>query len=236
MRKGTHHSENTRQKLSNLTKTAHIEGRIQPYFKGKEIPLEVREIISKSRQGQAPWNKGLSGWMATEQKLRLARWGISPSNKGKPFRHKGSFQKGHLDISRNKGRKRTEEQKNRTREIMKALWSDVEYAKRQMAAIHRKPNKKELFLGTILEKHFPKQWKYVGSGELIIGGKCPDFANIDGKKQLIELFGDYWHGGETPQDKTDHYKSYGYMTLVIWEHELSNSEAVINRVKEQGLE
>lgn len=26
-----------------------------------------------------------------------------------------------------------------------------------------------------------------------IGGLCPDFVNCNGKKVIIELFGDYWH-------------------------------------------
>ena len=83
-----------------------------------------------------------------------------------------------------------------------------------------KPNKKERKLLKLLGP----SWLYVGDGQLTIGGKSPDFWNGDHK--LIELFGDYWHRGENPQPRIDHFARQGYNTLVIWESELANPELV----------
>ena len=41
--------------------------------------------------------------------------------------------------------------------------------------------------------------------------------------KLIELYGDYWHRGQDPQDRIDLFKDAGYECLVIWEHELNES-------------
>ncbi len=49
---------------------------------------------------------------------------------------------------------------------------------------------------------------------------CPDFFNINGQKKVIEMFGDYWHQGQNPQDKIDRYAKSGFDCLVIWEREL----------------
>lgn len=50
------------------------------------------------------------------------------------------------------------------------------------------------------------------------------------KKKLIELFGDYWHKGEDPQDRINIFKKFGYDTLVIWESELKDINKVKNKV------
>ena len=84
------------------------------------------------------------------------------------------------------------------------------------------PNKTEIFLINFLDKILPQKYRFVGDGEFILGGKCPDFLNIDGKKKLIELFGNYWHKGEDPQNRINYFKKLGFDTLVIWEKELLN--------------
>lgn len=102
-----------------------------------------------------------------------------------------------------------------------------------------KPNKQELKLQEILNRYFPNTWKFVGDGQLVIGGKCPDFTNINAKKSLIEFFGDHWHADgmierwtRTELGRIMCYNSYGYKCLVIWEHELRNEEAVVEKIKQ----
>jgi len=53
------------------------------------------------------------------------------------------------------------------------------------------PTSPELCLGGLLDKHFPGEWRYTGNGDTLIGGKSPDFLNVNGQKAVIELFGDY---------------------------------------------
>jgi len=79
------------------------------------------------------------------------------------------------------------------------------------------PNKLELRVQRWLDKLFPKEWKYVGDFQTFIGGKCPDFMNVNGQKKLIEVFGDYWHQDDDPQKRIDHFSEYGFETLVLWE-------------------
>ena len=82
----------------------------------------------------------------------------------------------------------------------------------------------------ILQKHFPHQWRYCGNFSFIIGSRNPDFVNIDGRKQVIELYGDYWHKGESGEERINHFKEYGFDCLIIWESELGNEEKVRQKV------
>ena len=124
--------------------------------------------------------------------------------------------------------------KRKVGEATRFRLNDADFLRKWLLSLSIKPNKLETYLDNILQHNFPRQWEYVGDGQLIIGGKWPDFANINGKKQLIELFGDYWHQGEDPQDKIDHYKKYGFKCLVIWEHELNQlpEEQIVSKVRE----
>jgi very-short-patch-repair endonuclease/predicted DNA-binding protein YlxM (UPF0122 family) len=100
-----------------------------------------------------------------------------------------------------------------------------------LRAINIRPNKAELHLERILNDNFPNSWKYVGDGEFIIGGKNPDFININGKKQIIELFGTHWHNLFDVAKRTETFRQYGFNTLIIWEDELNNEEAIVKRIK-----
>ena len=76
---------------------------------------------------------------------------------------------------------------------------------------------------------------------ITLAGLVPDFVNIDGKKEIIEVFGDYWHDS-TKRDLSWHatelgrimaYQAIGYKCLIIWEHELKelSEEQLINKIK-----
>jgi hypothetical protein len=95
-----------------------------------------------------------------------------------------------------------------------------ELISKRLASNHKGPNKTEKKLEEILSSLFPNEWKFVGCGEVIIAGKCPDFINVNGQKKIIELYGDYWHRNDDPQDRINLFKPFGYDTLVIWEKEL----------------
>lgn len=90
-----------------------------------------------------------------------------------------------------------------------------------LKARFKKPNKIETFILEILDEHYPYEWSYVGDGSLVVGGKCPDYSRNHGHKQLIEFYGDYWHEGENERDRIEHFKQYGYETIVIWEKEVT---------------
>lgn len=102
------------------------------------------------------------------------------------------------------------------------------------------PNKKEQFLDSFLQSYFPNEWKFVGDGQVILGHSIPDFINCNGKKQIIELFGDYWHSEkltgknniENELERKKIFSEFGYKTLVIWERELKDVSLLLNKIKE----
>lgn len=130
------------------------------------------------------------------------------------------------------GKKMPKECNERNSEAKKKNWQDPEYVYKQMRSRSVKQNKKEKMLEDILNEFCPGEWEYVGRGECVIGGKCPDFVNIKGQKKLIELFGDYWHKGQNPEDRKNIFRKFGYETLVIWEHELKDMDFVEFQIKE----
>ena len=105
----------------------------------------------------------------------------------------------------------------------KKQWQNSEYVKKIMW--YSGPNK--------LEQEFAKATglRFVGTGDVIIGGKIPDFEVDSGK--VVELFGDYWHQGDDPQVRINYFRQYGVDCLVIWESEFRQQRAeVLERVKE----
>jgi len=167
----------------------------KPWVSKRNKREDVRKIMSESRKGKIPWNKGKS----------------IPKHCG--------FQKGHpfyLGAEKGwfrKGQKQSEE-----------IWKKIYKARKTT------PNKKErILIGLINDNSFP--YKFVGDGKIIIDGKCPDFIQCNGKKKIIELFGNYWHDKNDEQIRKDIFSNYGYKTLVIWEDELKDLNKVITKIK-----
>lgn len=108
--------------------------------------------------------------------------------------------------------------------IKKQNWANPEYKEKKIKQMndrqHVFPNRPEKIIDTFLTKKYPKEWKYVGNGKAWFGDRNPDFMNINGQKKLIEVYGDYWHRGETGKDRIDHFKKYGFETLILWENEI----------------
>jgi very-short-patch-repair endonuclease len=115
-----------------------------------------------------------------------------------------------------------------------------ETIKKILLANKLKPNKLEVFLNSLLEKHFPGEFIFNGdlSQGVLLGGLVPDFINVNGKKQVIELFGDYWHDEKQniPWKSTEFgrkavFSQLGFECLVIWEHELESPDEVIKKIR-----
>ena len=95
----------------------------------------------------------------------------------------------------------------------------------------RSPNKEESVLIELF-RNVNLPYKYVGNGEIIIGGRNPDFINHDGKKKIIEFFGEHWHKKEDEDIKRKIYKEYGFEMLGIWGKELENKDKLIKKIEE----
>lgn len=118
----------------------------------------------------------------------------------------------------------------KTSKTMKTKFKDSDFCKMWGSTHSVFPNKLELKVETLLSKLFGSDYKYVGDFDTFIGGKCPDFINVNGQKKIIEVFGDYWHDGDDPNDRISHFAKYGFKTLVLWESDIHNSPTF---VKEQ---
>lgn len=249
MRKGQTHSIETRKKMAEKSKgntnrrgailSDETKKKMSESGKVKVFSAEHRKHISEAGIGRimspearmkmsmsAKKRGRISRSAETRKKMSEAHKGrkfseetrkkMSESQKGKPMseKHKQNWLKSHEWHSPSK------ETRRRLSEALTSLWQDPEFAKMMFAAQGHLPNKPEMFLVEVLEQLYPGEWKYVGDGQVFIAGKCPDFINVNGQKKIIELFGDYWHKGQNPQDRVEIFKPYGYETLVIWEKEL----------------
>lgn len=98
-----------------------------------------------------------------------------------------------------------------------------EQLRRIFGGSNKKPNQIESLLDEFLREDYPGEWKYVGDGRVIIGGRIPDFMNANGWKAVIESFGTIYHavdefmgGKRSVKNTIEHYKEYGYDCLVVW--------------------
>lgn len=110
-------------------------------------------------------------------------------------------------------------------------WMALRKKHRQTLGLHL-PTSPEIQVMAILDTVCPNEFMYTGDETIRIGNRYPDFLNINSKKKIIEVFGDYWHRGENPQDIINEYKQFGFDCLVIWESELKAKELVKERIKE----
>lgn len=130
----------------------------------------------------------------------------------------------------------SEETKQRQSEALRRTWQDPYFIARwtegMSEALRRRPNESELQLQSILDEHFPGEWAYTGDGSTWIGRKNPDFLNNNGRKQVIEMFGVFWHSEDEVEPLVAYYKSFGFDCLIIWECDVYSEAEVLKRVKE----
>ena len=201
---GFHHSEETKAKM-----------RGNQYAIGHHHTEEIRARISATHKG----NKNALGLRHSNE----TRAKMSAS-------HKLQWQD---PVYRMKvfagviGKKRSERTKARISAALKGRFISDSHLRNWIKANQIKPNKVELRLQDILDRHYPNQWKYVGDGQIIIGGRCPDFINVDGKKEIIELFGTHWHPPFDVANRKEHYTQYGFRSAIIWEDELDDEKRLI---------
>ncbi len=205
-------------------------------LKGRIITEEHRNKISEALKGKKKseeHRKKLQGPKSEEHvqkvskalKEKYATGELFPSFKGKNHTEeaKQKNREAHL------GKKANEATRNKMSDKHKELWENPIFAKKMVDSWKMLPNKAELHLQSLLNSIFPNCFIYVGDGGEIIGGKIPDFIDPINSK-IIELYGDYWHRGQDPNDRINYFKNYGYDTLVIWEKELKDMNSLKNKI------
>ena len=108
------------------------------------------------------------------------------------------------------------------------------------------PNKPELQFIKICEK-YNLPFKYTGDGSFWIENINPDFVDCNGKKVVVEVFGDYWHSPlfnlkikyyQTLEGRNEILKRYGWKLIVLWESDFKRDDSesfVLNLFKTEGI-
>lgn len=240
------------QRLS-LPKVANLFGvtvrAIVVHMKKHNLPFRS---ISEAKKGCIPWNKGLTA--ATDSRMAQIGQNISESlAEGLPRRPSRYWLgKTHSDETKEKlsemgkgkgnhffGKHHSDNTKKVIGEKARQRWQSPEYAARIMAARNIRPNKAEEALKTFLDTYFPGDYEYTGDGSLVIRGMIPDFANCNGKKEVIELFGNYFHSEkiigdrwyQTELGRIMAFNSLGFRCLVIWEDELKAQDKLLEKIR-----
>jgi len=114
---------------------------------------------------------------------------------------------------------------------MSCYKASPEALKKVISRNQSRPNKEEKQFDELLQSNFPNEWEYVGNGDFILAGKNPDFININGKKGLIELFGEYWHDKSEEKERKKIFAKHGYRTLIVWCKELRKPNKLKQKIK-----
>lgn len=231
-----------------------IDPRVQKNIDGASATFKERYAKGEIKE---PWNKG-------KTKLEDVRlMSVSKAITGIK-RSQETIEKSRI----NAGKRIREQYANGERRWWgldpknKEVWERVgknfgtpEARKKAFQALRNKPNKLEKYLDKILQENFPKQWKFVGDGKIMIGRKFPDFIFLGDQKKVVLLNGIYWHtkfrgiddsvlNRKVIEDKeSGPYKEFSYKVLHIWEDELASftkggkyifdrdTEAILDKVR-----
>jgi len=200
---------------------------------GRHHTEETKAKIGRIKKG----NKNMLGHHHTEEaklKMRLARIGKTLSEEANIKLHEANIGNTYA-----LGHKHNEETRVRMSKSHKSKWQDAEYRdseiRRLRLACCAHPNKPEATILELLNAKYPEEWKFVGDGSLIIEGLNPDIVNANGRKLIIEVFGDYWHTQKLKPYRLNEgrvrvYAKYGYKTLIIWVSELNNIRNVMVKI------
>ena len=212
-----------------LTKDTDLRVARQGIYPRTEHHRKISRNNGKTQLGKPAWNRGLT----KEDHPGIAR-GAEAARQYMLGRHLSEETK-----EKQRGKRGQYRETGKRKESQDKFWAEIspelksEFIRRSRLKTSKQKTKPEILLENLLDTHFSGEWKYVGDGQLIIAGMIPDFANIDGKKQLIEVFGDYWHREDNPNDRISKFSEYGYDCLVIWEHDIKiNPNQVIRQVIE----
>lgn len=202
-------------------------------------------------------NKGMLGKYHSEEtkkKMRDAHKGkkhlISPGGKRKI--RKANKGKHPNETTRAKLRKASEGKNNF---MFGKHHSEESKQKMGKARKHRRfpthHTKPELIFEKICKK-YGLPFRYTGDGSLWIGKKGekqlnPDFTECNGKKIVVEIFGDYWHSPlfnrnmkeqGTLAYRKKHYKRFKWTPIFIWESDLMRGDVdafVLMELKKKGV-
>ncbi len=199
-----------RDKISNTATELNLAGKIG-FQKGHKVN-ENKEPWNKNKVGlQTAWSKGKS----KENCLSLQSASMRISATRKQMFKDGKLKRPYGKDNPMYGKRLSEQHRT-------ALWAGWKNS-------YTKP---ELKLMDIIKEY--TDWEYVGNGKFHLHTKkqhrVPDFINR-AKKKIIEVYGDYWHRNDNPNDKITEYREIGWECIVIWESEIMSNDFSIEKIK-----
>jgi len=209
--------------------------------------LEFKNKMSMIKKGkhQSPsteFHKGYHQPVEWIEKMRQKKIGVTSDKRGKNYEELYGNQRA-LEIRQKQAQKHinkklSEVHRQAISKAHKQNFEDKNYKKKWARRFHRKPGPAEKkMIELINSSDLP--FKYVGDYKLWIGNKNPDFVHNQGKTQVVELFGEYWHQTkpsikqhQTAEGTMDHYKKAGYKCLIVWSKELKKDpQLVLQKIK-----
>lgn len=216
---GWHHTVESKEKISGATK-----GR-PSWIKGKHHSDETRERLSKT-------NKGKHHSFETRKKMSENRRGSNNSFYGK--RHTIELKRKLSELRKGKHYPKLSEAK-KGKHYPKL--SEAHTRAMKEGKYNLKPTQPEKKFTEICAK-YNLPFKYVGDGKFWIENVNPDFVESNGRKMVVEIYGDYWHNRLDNIERDKHrvtiLKKYGWKLLVLWEHEINKLPDIelVNKVME----
>ncbi len=113
-----------------------------------------------------------------------------------------------------------EEHKKLQSKNMKYVWNSLTKEKRDIwlgnvtKNLCKRPTSLEKKMINYIKKN-NLNFKYTGDGSFIIGGKNPDFVNINGSKICIEIGNHYHHKNNYEQKRKKHFAKYGWSCYTL---------------------
>ncbi len=221
---GKHHSEETRKIISDK-----LKGRKRT----SPVSEETREKLSQNRKGiklSKAWRDALSrshkGIKQTPEAIKKrteSRRGYCHSEETK-----AKISNAHIGKTKLGGKDHPMYGKPRPLETRKKI-----SIARQNQRFPIKNTNAEISFKQICDKN-NLPFKYTGDGSFWIGNINPDFIHINGKKIVVEIFGDYWHSPllrpnmgyyQTYEGRKNKLKKFGWKLIVFWESDLKRVDA-----------
>ena len=239
MRKGSHHTQATKQKLSvsrpgwrhseeakRKISLARIGKKHSEFSKrkmalastGKKHTKETKQKLSLWHKGKESYFKGKRHSLATRQRLSLSHKGQPSSMKGK---HHSLEAKQKLSQALQGRRLSRETKQKMSKSYIERLRSGA------IPNLKRFGNKLEQKLWLLLEELWPGRFIF-NTRLYTIGLKIPDFIGTY-ENIAVEAFGTYWHGKartgrsryQEEQRRIRYFRKHGYRTVIFWEDEIN---------------
>ena len=112
-----------------------------------------------------------------------------------------------------------------TRECYYLFWKTHDYGRKlALGALLTRPTSLEKKMISIINK-YSLPYKYVGNGQIWIGGKNPDFIHKT-KQKLIEVGNVYHHQNNYAEKRQTHFAEYGWESYIFITNKL-NEEVIL---------